>query len=61
MENIKCNNCYYVGVPKSGFNGCIGLVLLIVFWPLALIYFIFCHFNKNVCPKCGSKYVSKKE
>lgn len=48
-----CNNCYYQGKPKMKGSLLIAILLLIIFFPAAIVYaVVMSSGNTNVCPKC---------
>jgi hypothetical protein len=65
ITEIICPNCNYKGPAKSGNDGCllaIAIVLAIVLFPIGLIapvvYYLLT--NKLRCPKCQWKHVRRK-
>jgi hypothetical protein len=57
---MVCPNCYYNGKPKFLAKGSllIAIVLLVIFFPIGLIYIIICSVGpKNICPKCETPLI----
>ena len=53
MQKI-CTNCHYQGKSTVRGSFLITLIMLIIFFPAAIIYEIWrANGGKNCCPKCG--------
>lgn len=50
-----CTNCYYVGKSKTRGSLLLALFLLVIFFPIGLVYIVVMSVgNTNECPKCKS-------
>ena len=53
-ERQYCNNCEQLVTPVSDVNWWWVIALCLLFWPAAIIYYLWKDKKANTCPICNS-------
>lgn len=57
MSTVECIACGHVGASKTKGSLWITIILLLIFFPSAIVYEIWRRSGGGVCSACGSNHV----